>query len=28
MPVMYSMPSLPQFVEGPLGYWGPRLKPM
>jgi len=25
---MYSMPSLPQFVEGPLGYWGPRLKPM
>jgi len=28
IPVMYSMCSLPQFVEGSLGSWGPRLKPI
>jgi len=25
---MYSMRSLPQFVGGPVGCWGPGLKPM
>jgi len=28
IPAMYSMRSLPQFVGGPLGCWGPGLKPM